>query len=465
MADLKRRRLLAGAGAGLLAFGGLRTLMHGAPVQAAADIYWRFGSLKRDPDKVLDLPDGFSYRVLSRVGERMDDGLRVPARHDGMAAFAGRDGRVVLIRNHELAPVYNKGRGAFGTNDDTSDYDHADRIYDPGHGHAGLGGTTNVVYNPETGEVEKHFLSLAGTELNCAGGPTPWNTWVSCEETVSVRDQIHEQDHGYCFEVTPHEDPLQPVKPVALKAMGRFKHEAICVDPRSGVVYLTEDEGDGLFYRFIPTVPGKLSEGGRLQALAIRGAPRRDTGNWLHIGMIEFPKDQPMACEWIDLDDPESPKGNLRLRGYRHGAARFIRSEGIWWAGDRLYFTATQGGRQGLGQVFCYWPSEMEGKDEESSDPGQIALFVETHDGRELSRPDNITLTPWGDMLMCEDTSGTCGMVGVTPEGRLYRFARNAMNDSELAGACFAPNGKTLFVNIQEPGLTLAITGPFSTPP
>ncbi len=417
------------------------------------------GNLVPDPDGLLDLPEGFSYRVVSRAGDPMDDGLKVPVAHDGMAAFAGEDGRIILVCNHELEPPYWE-HGAFGALKSIPDA-MRDKVYDLGHGRTpGAGGTTTTTYNPTTGETETQFLSLAGTELNCAGGPTPWRTWLTCEECHIAPGRhgnvYYEKPHGYVFEVPA--DATELIDPVPLKAMGRFEHEAAAVHEASGAVYMTEDKRGGLFYRFIPNVPGQLAEGGRLQALAIGDRSVR-TFNWnrkrvIHVG-------DALPAHWIDLDDVDSDADVLRGVGAGLGAATFMRGEGLAIAGDDVYFTATYGGPDLLGQVFHYRASEYEATDQESDAPATLQLVAESGRGSLLQNPDNLCVAPWGDLIVCEDASSHAGIVGCRADGTQYAIADNAYSRSELAGACFSPDGSILFVNIQYPGTTVAITGPW----
>lgn len=268
--------------------------------------------------------------------------------------------------------------------------------------------------------------------------------------------------HGFVFEVPATATGL--VDPIPLKAMGRFDHEAVCVDPRTGIVYLTEDKADGLFYRFLPSRPGKLVEGGRLQAMGFRDAPGSDCGN--HIDRLWSVGDW-REVVWIDLQDVEAPEGDLRRRGKAAGATLVSRGEGIHWGDGELYLAATSGGPLQSGQILRYVPSPDEGLPDETHRPGRIQLFVESADRRALNMGDNLTVAPWGHLIVCEDNYSADipnHLKGVTPDGRLYTLGRNVFaGNSELAGAVFSPDGQVLFVNIQYPGLTLAIRGPWST--
>jgi secreted PhoX family phosphatase len=343
----------------------------------------------------------------------------------------------------------------------------ADKIYDDGNGTSpGCGGTTTIHYDLKTQERLGIHASLLGTEINCAGGPTPWGSWLTCEETFRnpgsgiERGQViqRNQRHGYIFEVPFDADGL--VDPVPLTQMGRFEHEAASVDPETGVVYLTEDRHQSLLYRFIPHVPGKLREGGRLQALKVVDKPVFDTRNWsgpaLEVNTW-------LDVAWVDLEEPDVDTNDLRLRGHEKGAAMFARGEGICRSGRDFAFTATIGGPERLGQVFVYQPSPAEGTDGEKAQPGKLGLIAEASAKTIVRNGDNLALSPWGDLVICEDTAGYCGMVGLRADGTQYRLAGNALEEAELAGVCFSPDGSTMFVNVQQANVTLAITGPWST--
>ncbi|QSJ19062.1 DUF839 domain-containing protein [Nostoc sp. UHCC 0702] len=388
-----------------------------------------YGPLLPDPDGLLELPEGFQYRAFSRTGEIMTDRNPVPASHDGMAAFRGPRNTVILVRNHERSIGLTGSRV------------QVPNPYDP----IARGGTTTLVVGSNR-QLIKDFASLGGTIRNCAGGPTPWGSWISCEEDVTIPTASNgvTQLHGYNFEVPA--SATSPVNPVPLIAMGRFNHEAVAVDPKTGYVYQTEDRGDSLFYRFIPKVPGKLQQGGTLQALRIIGRPEVNTSN------SGFVRGEKLAVDWVDIPEPNpTTEDNVRFQGRELGAALFARGEGIWYSNGEFYFCCTSGGAIGRGQVWRYIPADE-----------TIELFVESTSREQLDAPDNVVVAPFGDLILCEDGGGDNFLVGVTPNGEIYQFARNALQSGEFAGACFSPDGRTLFVNIQSPGITFAIWGPWS---
>lgn len=459
---VSRRGFMKSAAAVSLGFTGLHQMMQSQGyARGMRGTSVGYGPLVTDPQGVFDLPAGFSYKIISVQGDTMSDGFLFPGLQDGMAAFAGENGRTILICNHELSQS-DAAKGPFGAANQFLNNLSADKIYDRGSGTApAQGGCTTIIYNTQTQEVESTRLSLAGTMRNCAGGPTPWGSWVTCEENVQRATGNFEKDHGYCFEV-PAEMTGGVVTPVPLTGMGRFNHEAIAVDPKSGVVYLTEDRSDGLVYRFIPNVPGNLAAGGTLQALAVKGQPSLDTRNW---GTNDIAVGTVMEVEWINLTNIDSPNDDLRTRGFNSGAARFARGEGMWFGNNAIFFACTNGGVAEQGQVWRYQPSPVEGQAGEAAQPAKLQLFVQPDDAGLINNADNLTVSPWGDLIVCEDGTGSDRLLGITPEGEIYEFALNQLNTSELAGACFSPDGTTLFCNIQSVGYTLAITGPFRTAP
>lgn len=475
---LSRRALVSASAAGL-AFAGLARLARadaippGAEARVQADPYrseiFGYGPLKTDPAGVFDLPEGFSYTVVSTAADPMSDGLVVPHKFDGMGCFAGpRSNQVILTRNHELN-LADLDRGAFGPGQKLASKADAARLYDRNTDGLILpGGVTRVTYDLKARKVVDQHLALAGTLINCAGGRTPWGSWLSCQEVVRAAGDKTGKSHGWVFEVPAGGKGL--VDPVPLTGLGRFKHEAAAVDPATGVVYLTEDvkDGQGLFYRFLPNERGRLSAGGRLQALGFKDEPSGgDSRNW---GEATWTQGQSRPVVWIDLDGVDNPGEDLGQRGHAAGAAWFARGEGVFHGSGEIFFACTSGGPRKLGQIMRYRPSRHEGQPGEADAPGRLQLFVESSDKTVMDMCDNIAVSPWGHLMVCEDKIGGVNYLkAVTPKGQVYTLGRNAKAgagdvgvNSELAGVCFSPDGTTLFVNVYFPGMTLAITGPWS---
>lgn len=490
-----RRQFLQTSTAYAAGFCGLRAVIHPTLEQRAmaasgteailssASSNVGYGALVADPKGMLDLPAGFSYKVISQTGQQMADGLLVAGAPDGMATFAGPDGLTILVRNHETTPTADGPFGAKGKVE-SARYGklRSDQIYDDGEGKTpSTGGTTTLVYDTEKQELVRQFQSLVGTVRNCAGGPTPWGSWITCEETtdrpgfIDARDNefVLTKSHGYNFEV-PATAEVGLANPIPLKAMGRFRHEAIAVDPVSGAIYQTEDIDNGVIYRFLPNEPGKngksanLTAGGKLQALMVVGKKSHDTRNWDEKLVDVGDKFQ---VSWVDLNDVESPEDDLRFQAFNKGAARFARAEGMWYAWPELsssiqgeiYFACTSGGVQQLGQIWKYTPSSIEGEPGESDEPGKLELFLESADSNLIENADNLTVAPSRDLVVCEDRWGeVVRLIGVTPEGSCYTLAHNHVK-GEFAGPTFSPDGTTLFVNLQTVGKTVAITGPWKS--
>jgi uncharacterized protein len=241
---------------------------------------------------LLELPEGFRYLTFGWTGDVMSNDRPTPNAHDGMAAFSGPDGTIVLVRNHEVS-----ASAAFG-----------DAPYDP----QGGGGTTTVVFDPAAERVVSMRPSLSGTYRNCSGGATPWGSWLTCEESVIAPGPQNPttKQHGYIFEVpaagTSNAEPL--------KAMGCFVHEAIAIDPKTGIVYETEDRSRAGLYRFIPRTPGQLADGGRLQMLAIDGRPHFDTSHSQREGTS-------FGVHWVDIRrrPPVCHRNEWRRRAHGSG--------------------------------------------------------------------------------------------------------------------------------------------------
>jgi len=468
MPALSRRHILTSALAVSTGFAAVSKMAEAHRItEGAADTYVNeiagYGPLVKDPAGLIDLPEGFRYHIFSRQGEEMDDGFLVPGKHDGMACFAYDTDKVILVRNHEIKPEM-KGIGPFGPNDERAPLLKAGLAYATAPDGTPLhGGTTTLVYDLKQQALISHHLSLTGTSTNCAGGPTPWGSWLSCEETTERAGDLSDKDHGYVFEV-----PAQaqgPVTPVPLRAMGRFTHEAIGIDPKTGIVYMTEDRDDSAFYRFIPNDRRHLHKGGKLQALAVRDHPHALTDN--RTGGVLWQAGDSFNVDWIDLDEVESPNNDLRTRAHAKGAAQFARGEGVWFGDGELYFACTSGGIQENGQLMRYVPGPYEGTEHDATLSGKIQLFAEPNNDLVFDYIDNVTVAPWGHIFACEDRYSDTLKNHIrilTREGKVTTFARNTdVLNSEWAGACFSPDGSTLFVNIQNNGWTVAITGPWDS--
>ena len=467
---------------------------------------------------LLQLPRGFSYRSFSWTGDPMNDGQPVPSSHDGMAVVAvgrGRNAQHVLIRNHEIAVgarVEPKlGNGTV----------NAAAIYDTST--AGGGNTVLKVVN---GQLVDHRATIGGTIINCAGGPTLWGTWLTCEEAFPGVEQTPgiglTKPHGYVFEVSP--DPAQTVAE-PIRDMGRFSHEAVAIDPRTGEVYLTEDNRNAAgFYRFVPNnisrTYGALGQGGALYAAKVVGV---EQANFL---ALEGPLPSSVATvgqsfeiEWVRIANPDQPltphiEGVINnptpgatfnaYGAYKEardkGALRQCRGEGIWWSRqeDLTYWTDTNFGYdatnrpgRGLGAVWVYKPNRPD------TSRGVMTLVYAAATRIAGNNPDNITVSPRGGVLYMEDGAAVVDqygpgnrLMGLTSAGQAYIFCKNNVNlteaqvvaagknprsfdddngvfspdqrGNEFAGGTFTPDGRVLYVNIQTPGITFAIAGPWS---
>lgn len=417
----RRRFIMATAtGLSLAPFAGL----YGCTSARATN---EFGELVQDPEGILDVADGLSYTVLDRNGNTLSDGLKSPGRPDGMGCFAGEDGELILMRNHEINPTHfwsSNGRGAYKPDDAPANaYTTSER-----------GGVSRLVVNPDTLAVDRSNMVLSGTRNNCAGGITPFG-WLSCEESIQ---RFGGEEHGFVFLCDIDAETLQP--PKRIDAYGRFKHEAAGFDPATGRCYLTEDIDASCLYRFLPDDAASPFEG-KLQALRIVG---EDTFATTSMSSGESKK-----IDWVDV--PDSQAGvDVSKDSQALGAAVFVRGEGCWFDNGLLVFTATEGGPREKGQIF-----QLEDKDNDAT----LTLLAQSDAETDLLHPDNITISPGGEIYLAEDNSEYCQIHRLATDGSITTIARNHTQGEEIAGLCFSPDGRVLFGNIQEPGITFAIQG------
>ncbi len=427
------RRGLA-VGGGLAALGPLGALSAQVANGANRPRSTGYGPLVDKGD--LWLPEAFSYTVIQRQGEPMSDGNLVPGIFDGMAAYRGKRGTIVLIRNHE-----NRRQAG-----EIPVIVPEELKYDPTPSYNA--GNTKVVLDtgPTKGtfEVLETFAILGGTDTNCAGGTTPWASWVTCEEVVNR--SAAGIKHGYVFDIPSGADG--PVKAEPILGAGRFVHEASLF--HGGALYQTEDRtrsasnpAGAAFYRYLPNPPygakDPLSKTtGVLQALKLTNEPQAvmDLGRTPGV---------PLPVEWVTIDTPDhdddTDSGPLATRNqaFAKGAAVFNREEGMWVGGKKVYFDVTNGGAAGQGQVWEYDPERE-----------VLTLIFESPGSTVLQSPDNMVIVPKsGHILLQEDGAGEQFMRGVTRNGQIYDFAKTAANETEFAGGCFDPHGQILFVNQQ----------------
>ncbi|MDN5859091.1 MAG: PhoX family protein [Pseudonocardia sp.] len=465
--NVSRRGLLRGAGVLLIGSTEMLTGCAPAPATAPSTGVARapapgsagYGELVADPEGMLALPADFRYTVVTHAGvTKLDSGEPTPRNHDGTGAFARPGGGVVLVNNHEI-------RDPFGTELPVPHHDGL--VYDPG----AAGGCT-VITTDERGNRTGETVGVAGTSTNCAGGVSPWGTWLTCEETDTLAGEDGFQaDHGYVFEVDPF-DPAANRDPQPIKALGRFEHEAVAVDPQRGHIYLTEDASDpnGMLYRWTP--PAGYAAG--KAALRTLGAAdgelavmRASDGNGRHVSDLSMATavGTRYAIEWVPVPDRDARGTAIRRQFTDADATRARKLEGAWWDAGGAYIVSSYARDESPvahdGQVWFFDPA--------TSMLTLRLLFarnVPTRVARlAFDGPDNISISPHGGVIIAEDGKGAQHLIGATAAGSTFPVARNDFTDEtrsgEFVGPVYSPDGSILFAGIQEPGYLFAITGPW----
>ena len=409
-----------------------------------------YGPLVPDPAGILSLPAGFSYTIVAQSGVTLlEGGEKTPADPDGTAAFVRRGANgSVLVVNHEIG-----GGETYGVPP------VAGFVYDA----AARGGTTNIEVDRDGTRV-REYVSLAGTHNNCAGGRTPWETWITCEET----EAILAKPHGYCFEVDPYDQDANR-DPQPITCLGRFAHESIVVDPWRHTIYLTEDAGNpnGLLYRWTPPRRALPLRGGSLQRLpgdagrleALQAF--RKTGELVPDLSVATEPGTRFRARWVGVPDRDAMNGTPVRRQFAQ-ITRSRKLEGMWWGDDGAYFVAsfarTSDGSAAPhdGQVWYIDPEK---------DTIELMLhfaYTPSDQDDDPDGPDNITVSAYGGLILAEDGDGTSHLVGSDDHGETFFLARNELDgDSEFAGPTFSRDRRILFANVQSPGHVFAIRGPW----
>jgi secreted PhoX family phosphatase len=470
--SLDRRTVLRGAavgGVGFAAVGAVPSLADASPVQKGGPFRENkpFPPLMDDPKGLLALPPGFKYTVVTHAGEtKLKSGQPTPTLHDGTAAFSnGHD--YVLIQNHEI-----------GANDPLGVPQIKGTVYDAGVGSAG--GCT-VISVDRNGKNKGEWVGISGTLTNCAGGPTPWGTWMTCEETESkANGTTILKDHGYVFEVW---GDGKTANPVPLKALGRYAHEALAIGNDREHIYLSEDASgpNGLFYRWSGPRKYRLDQRswkdladvdfGTLEAMAILGDDGKPIPDVAYLTSAQLLR--PFRVAWVPVPDRDAVTVSTRKQFTDGQVTRGKKFEGVYGTHDGVYVVnsfakmgTTDIPADGIPHEGMIWFYNYEAQTIQlvayfPANPNIEKGAAAKYDDFNFDAPDNVTVTPWGSLVLAEDGLASSHVLSTTPGGPTYAIARNMLNDSEFTGPTFSDDGKVLFVNIQTPGITLAITGPW----
>ncbi len=443
-----------------------------------------FGPLTAQPGDLLALPEGFSYQVVAKSGETevVDaDGTpigKTPERPDGTLVVRTGSG-YRMIQNHEASPGSSQPVPLMeGT------------VYDPG----ALGGGCTLIDLNRRGARRFETVGLSGTIGNCAGGPTPWGSWLTCEETEArAGTGTLQKDHGYVFEVFAAGEQA----PEPIEAWGRFPHEAVVIEPSRTRAYLTEDASrpTGLFYRWSAPAGLRLAKGiarqlgrdaGTLAALAVHDNDGSVLPDLAYVTSAEIGR--PFATSWVTVPDRHAATTSTRNQFQPGEVTHSKKLEGAWGDDDGAYFVAS----------FAYAPGDYPA--DATPHDGQLwyyryrdqtltlvayfpynpLLHSETIDpetglGRSLDLafdgPDGCHVSPYGSLVLSEDGATANHLLSWSRETGAQAIARNLIVQekngngqsvySEMTGPCFSPDGAILFGNVQEPGHVFAITGPW----